>query len=227
MRIAVYMEDGRYRHVNILDRISKTEPFMKDLKAGVPLATKIDLRPEQFNDLEKHGLVAVVFWHDANEEAGTNEGPAPRADFSATVGQDIEGNPILLEGDVAVARQRIGRLITVLTPHEAKSAVKIEVNGELMAFKQGGHWINALQFHMQEILYYSSAATASVNSRAVTLFSNLQKIHPEKTKKEIAALLGYPLIAIEAAEEAEQATNTIEDDDVASENNEDYEDSPY
>ena len=103
----------------------------------------------------------------------------------------------------------------MVSKSELEQIAQITVNGELVAWRQGGFLINGTKFRNQEILCFSNDNVTGINRRASAVFDYLKKANPGVSEEALAARMGYPLEAIMQIREAEAANVADSDEDDA------------
>ena len=183
MKITVSYASGKITEHDISDHFTASEPFKKDIKGGIPIASEYRLRVDLINE---RGLTLEVFWHDAKTDDSTHKTPHDTE-------TDENGEHVL----ITHAEMRIGRLIKLIDKAELDDVTEILLDGKLLFWRQECQLINAVKFSLMELFYFSNAATASINRRAVELDNYLANAYPSLPQKERAEMIGYPLEVLE------------------------------
>ena len=177
-----------------------SEPFKGEGKNGNNITTEFSLR---FDLLETEGLMLHIYWYNAIIDEQT----------AASTDASVSERPIPHAG------REPGRFVRLVSKDELTDIAKIEVDGEMIVWRQGPDLINAIKFYNQELLCYSDAQTVSVNGRVMGIYSYLKNAHPLSTDEEISAMFGYPLSAFKRIQEQELAqavTEDVEDEETSS-----------
>ncbi|MCL2322731.1 MAG: hypothetical protein FWC47_11595 [Oscillospiraceae bacterium] len=183
MKITVTYASGKIIEHDISDHFTVSEPFKKDIKGGIPIASEYRLRADLINE---RGLTLEVFWHDAKIDDSTRKTPHDTE-------TDENGEQVL----IAHAEMRTGRLLKLIDKAELDDIVEILLDGKLLFWRQEGQLINAIKFSLMELFCFSNAATASINKRAIELDNYLANAYPSLPQKERAEMIGYPLEVLE------------------------------
>ena len=196
MLIKVFYQSGR---LDVFDTASfcTAEPFRSQ---GDNLMSEFQLMTDA-QSLENEGLLLEVYWYD------------PRV---------REDTPRSGPHNLPHAARQSGRRIRLASRSELNDIALITVDGDLVLWRQGGHLINGVKFQSQEVLCYSSAATASINKRALALYDYIRKAYPDLDGEEAAALLGYTKQAIEDVSAAEIANADLADEEDAEDEDWDF-----
>lgn len=191
MDILVYYQSGKLDVFSTTDFIAN-EPWAR---TGRNLMTEFSPRLDM---LEEEGFALDVFWYDG----------ADCKDSIEVVDEDSNTR-------ISHAVRRVGKRILLVSKSELEQIAQITVNGELVAWMQGGFLINGTKFRNQEILCFSNDNVTGINRRASAVFDYLKKANPGVSEEALAARMGYPLEAIMQIREAEAANvaDSDEDDD--------------
>ncbi|BDF34327.1 hypothetical protein CE91St62_23920 [Lachnospiraceae bacterium] len=191
MDILVYYQSGKLDVFSTTDFIAN-EPWGR---TGRNLMTEFSPR---LDVLEEEGFALDVFWYDGSDCKDSLE----------VVDEDSNTR-------ISHAVRRVGKRILLVSKSELEQIAQITVNGELVAWRQGGFLINGTKFRNQEILCFSNDNVTGINRRASAVFDYLKKANPGVSEEALAARMGYPLEAIMQIREAEAANvaDSDEDDD--------------
>lgn len=185
MRVVVYYQSGL---VDVFDTLNFTnnEPY-RDTSCAIvtEFALRLDL-------IEREGLVMDTFVYDKDADDD-----APRAKVE--------------EVTVPFALRRPGHRVRLVARGELRRVAKVTLDGELMLWRQGDELINAVKFANQEVLCFSNATTTSINQKAMSIFSYLQKANPELDADKVAGLMGFTQKAIEDIRYYEQENGQADD----------------
>ena len=185
MKISVYYDNGM---INMFDTQPYVagEPFRGD---GKNILSEFRLVLDE-KSLENEGVVLEVCFYDA--APSTNEPTGDQQLYPAS--------------------RRRGRSIRLVSKSELAHVVKISCDNELLMWRQGGELINGVKFSIAEVLYYSDAATSSINARALTLHDYLRKAHPELSDEQAAKMIGYTKASLDYISVEESANMNVADD---------------
>ena len=109
----------------------------------------------------EEGFALDVFWYDG----------ADCKDSIEVVDEDSNTR-------ISHAVRRVGKRILLVSKSELEQIAQITVNGELVAWRQGGFLINGTKFRNQEILCFSNDNVTGINRRASAVFDYLKKANP-------------------------------------------------
>lgn len=191
MQIKVFYRSGRLDAFDTM-AFCTAEPYRRQ---GDNLLTEFQLLTDS-ETLANEGLMLEVYWYD----------PRVREDTTCSGRYQLPH-----------ASRQAGNRIRLASKSELQDVAQITVDGELLIWRQGDHLINGVKFMNQEVLCYSSAVTASINRRALTLYDYLRNAHPSLSDEAVAALLGYPKGAIDDISCAEAANMDFADEELAPE----------
>ncbi len=192
MRIAVYYLSGKVSEFNT-ETFCAAEPFRGEGDGGSNIATEFNLRLDR---LESDGLILQVYWHST----------LVQDDTAYTAEAEAQGRKI------PHAMREPGRYIRLVSKQELQDISKIELDGEMVVWRQGTDLINVIRFRNMELLCYSDPQQVSVNARVLGIWAYLRNAYPNATDEELAARMGYPLSAIHLAQAEELAQLDDEDD---------------
>lgn len=186
MIIAVEFKNGRIKEFDTSAFTSGDALTSVDRNAK-NLMTEFELRLDK---LMEDGLILDVFWYDIAKKARERE-------LEGTA--DENGNAV----SINTAQRRVGYSVTIVNKANLENISRIIVyraNGTVQAaWRQGSeNWlIQGSLFEAQRVLTYSDAMTTSLNAQASNVFSYLRRAHPSSSEEEIAAMMGFPLDALE------------------------------
>lgn len=183
MRVVVYFQSGKVSEFNT-ETFCAAEPFSSE--GGPNVATEFSLRLDRIAD---DGLVLQVFWYSAAIDGDTAYTPEP----------EVGGR------EVAHAMREPGRNVRLLSRAEIEEIAKVEVDGQMVLWRQGEDLVNATRFRNAELLCYSDAVQVSLNARLVGVWEYLQRAYPASSDEELADRIGYPLRAVRRAQAEERA----------------------
>lgn len=191
MRIAIYYQTGKIVEFNT-ETFCSADPFSGN--GGSNITTEFALRLDL---LESEGLMLHIYWHNTIVDEQTARSV----------------DPTVSEREVPHAGREPGRFVRLVSEEELEDIAKIEVDGEMVVWRQGADLINAIKFYNQELLCYSDAQTASVNERVIGIYEYLKRAHPLSTDEEIAHMFGYPISAVRRIQEEELAQMEPDEED--------------
>lgn len=139
-----------------VEHFTQSEPF-----DGRNMLTNFEVR---FDDLESESLWLQAHFYDVRPEYRQDADP------------DV----------TPVARRMRGWRFLLVDKSEIGHVVKIVVNKEVVAWRQGPDLINGIKFQAQEQLCYSDDLSASVNKKAVEVHNYLANANPELADDEEA-----------------------------------------
>lgn len=186
MIIAVEFKNGRIKEFDTSAFTSGDVLTSMD-RNSKNLMTEFELRLDR---LMEDGLILDVFWYDISKKSRERE-------LEGTA--DEEGNAV----SISTAQRRVGYSVTIVNKANLENISRIIVyraNGSVQAaWRQGSeNWlIQGSLFEAQRVLTYSDATTTSLNAQASNVFSYLRRAHPSSSEEEIAAMMGFPLEALE------------------------------
>lgn len=189
MQITVSYQTGKVDIFSTVD-FTAADPWARK---GTNLLTEYSPRLDL---LEEEGLVIDTFWYDGSD--------APEA---------IEVDDDDTKLSIKHAVRRLGRRFLLVSKAELDQIAQIKVDGELVAWRQGGFLINGTKFKTQSQICLSNDTATSLNRQASTLFAYLQNANPGLSDETIAYQMGFPLEVIQQIREAEEANLDDEGDD--------------
>lgn len=192
MKVAVYYQTGKITEFNT-ETFCSSEPFEGEGNGGRNITTEFSLR---FDLLEQEGLMLHIYWYNAIIDEQT----ARSKDESVS------------DQVIPHAGREAGRFVRLVSKDELKDIAKIEVDGEMVVWRQGYDLINAIKFYNQELICYSDAQTTSVNGRVMGIYRYLKNAHPAATNEELVQMFGYPLSAFLRIQEEELAQVEMEEE---------------
>lgn len=188
MRITVYYQDGKVTEFNT-ETFTYTHPFGRK-----NVLTEFTLRLDR---LALDGLMLDMYINDIDYlecELDTKEIT------------DLSGR----SWKMMVAGRKMGCSVYLIAAEEMGNIAKIMVDGNIVAWRQGEHIINAVKYFNQEFICYSHEGAASVNRRVTEMFAYLQAAYPQKSDQEICQMFGYSYEAYLDATKAELAQLTAQ-----------------
>ena len=186
MIIAVEYKNGRIKEFDT-SAFTSGDALSSIERGSRNMMTEFDLRLDR---LDEDGLVLDVFWYDPTRAA---------TERVLDDARDENGHAAVIKCaqrrigySVVIVNQRVLELVSRITVYRANGAVQA-------AWRQGsGNWlIKGSLFEAQRVLTYTDATTTSLNSQACTMFSYLRRAHPASSDAEIAAMMSYPIDALE------------------------------
>lgn len=194
MKVMVYYQSGKISEFST-ETFCSNEPFKGEGQGGCNITTESNLR---FDLLETEGLMLQIYWHNTIIDQQTMRSKDPTVSDRA----------------IPHAGREPGRFIRLVSKDELSDIAKIEVDGEMVVWRQGPDLINAIKFYNQELLCYSDAQTVSVNGRVMGIYAYLKNAHPGATDEEISAMFGYPYNAFQRIQAEELAQTEPDEEEV-------------
>lgn len=176
MKVTVYFQTGKITEFST-ETFCDSTPFEGEGKGGKNILTEASLR---FDLLESQGLMLHIYWHNSIIDDQTQSSIDETVDVARRVPH---------------AGREAGRFVRLVSKDELNDIAKIEVDGEMVVWRQGDDLINAIKFYNQELLCYTDTVTVSVNARVMGIYSYLKNAYPEKPDAEIVQMFGYPYSA--------------------------------
>lgn len=201
MVISADFKDGRIREFD-LSTYTNGSAMTAYERSAVNILTEFDLRLDR---LEEDGLRLDFFWFDATKEAGERVLDGV---------EDGRGGAV----SVRMGARRPAYSLTLLEPFELEDVSRILVyraNQVVQAaWRQGsGNWlVKGTLFDAVRVLSYSDSNFTGLNRQAIEVFSYLSAVYPELDRRDVAALMGYELDAVDELFGREPASETAEDD---------------
>ena len=194
MNIKVYYENGKISEFDT-QNFCTTEPFAKEGSGNI--TTEFDIR---FDNSRQEGLLLKIYCYNLTVDAITHN--------------EIDDDTGHI---MPYAGREIGRAVRLVSKEEMDEMVKIEVDGQVVAWRIADTVINGMKFMSQSFLCQSQVSDASMNQQAISLFSYLTAAHPDKTEEEVCEMFGYNLKTINAIQANElaqlQITEIKQDED--------------
>jgi hypothetical protein len=150
-------------------------PFVGHVPPGmVPTTARLKL-----SLLESDGLIAEVYFNVENSDEAKM---AIGEDAAAAHEWDHTGLWPYLR-------------VRLVSKDELYQISRIEVDGDIVIWRQGDCLINGELFYAATLKYFSDANTASTNRKIVQLFSYLKSASPDTDDAAITRMLGIPYLA--------------------------------
>ncbi len=105
--------------------------------------------------------------------------------------------------ETPVARRMRGWRFLLVDQSELKHVVKIMVNKEMAAWRQGGCLINGIKFNAAAMECYSDELSTSINKKAIAVHDYLGNAMDATSEDKLCALFGFTRTAFEQVREAE------------------------
>lgn len=193
MKIRIRYTDGD-EHYFDTDTFMATDPFKGQ---GLNLCTEFQPRYDMLHRKEDPVFLLDVFWYDARQRENSYQSLNPEAGVRMHHAQRVPACRILLAESSEVER-----------------LASVEIDGSLVAWRQGDELINGVKFAVQEILCFSSQTTDSINEKAVSIYEYLCNKDPSAPREEVAQSMGYSQAAIDylLSDEFASAGFDVEDD---------------
>jgi hypothetical protein len=171
MIIKALYSDGRIQTMNIAYGDSTSDPFAieRDTKAAT-LATELVVRGDE---LLTKGLCVDYNWYSSVIDKDTEEYTG-----------EYYSKPLRL------AAREAGRRICCIAPEEMDSIERIVVNGDVLAWREGGVLFNGVKF-LEAQDHYCRKDNSSQAENAIKLYEVFTNLYPGATHQEVCAMFGY------------------------------------